>query len=534
MIDKATIKRKVTRIAATLPVCRPAGLNIFCFGRSLKVIHPLSCITLKVFHLNIFESNYILYATNNMTPTITLEQVQETNKSIENRFQDELEINPDLKRTLVSFQANKKIPGYRWYKFKEGFSSALVEYSINKLNIHSGTIIDPFAGSGTALFTSSELGFNAFGIELLPIGIEIIEVRKLLIGGNQNNIVKLLFRWLNEKPWKKEKKSEPIKYLNITRGAFPKETELLIGRYIHAISKENSSANKRILRFVLLCILEEISYTRKDGQYLRWDYRSGRGAGKNTFDKGKIKTFDEAMNEKLSSMISDLVGDNVLFDFNTNLIKRGAIEVKQGSCLSVLPELPDNSFDALITSPPYCNRYDYTRTYALELALLDVDENHLKKLRQDMITCTVENREKNDLSDLFSKNTYKKATKAFEKQTELQNIIGYLEAKRINKELNNPGIVRMVKNYFYELSLIIHECSRILKKKASFVMVNDNVRYAGANIPVDLILSDIARNAGFEVSDIWVLPVGKGNSSQQMGVHGREELRKCVYVWKKL
>ena len=65
-------------------------------------------------------------------------------------------------------------------------------------------------------------------------------------------------------------------------------------------------------------------------------------------------------------------------------------------------------------------------------------------------------------------------------------------------------------------------------------MVNDNVRYAGANIPVDLILSDIAQGAGFDVEKIWVLPTGKGNSSQQMGTHGREELRKCVYVWRKL
>ena len=63
-------------------------------------------------------------------------------------------------------------------------------------------------------------------------------------------------------------------------------------------------------------------------------------------------------------------------------------------------------------------------------------------------------------------------------------------------------------------------------------MVNDNVRYQGATIPVDLILSDIARRAGFEVEEIWVLPVGKGNSSQQMGKHGRKEIRKCVYVWR--
>jgi len=50
---------------------------------------------------------------------------------------------------------------------------------------------------------------------------------------------------------------------------------------------------------------------------------------------------------------------------------------------------------------------------------------------------------------------------------------------------------------------------------------------------VDMILSSIAEKLGFQTENILVLPNGKGNSSQQMGEHGREELRKCVYVWGK-
>lgn len=91
----------------------------------------------------------------------------------------------------------------------------------------------------------------------------------------------------------------------------------------------------------------------------------------------------------------------------------------------------------------------------------------------------------------------------------------------------------MVRNYFFEMALIIFECARILKPGAPFVMVNDNVRYGGAVIPVDLILSDFAEEAGFDVEVIWVLPTGKGNSSQQMGAHGREEVRKCIYIWRR-
>jgi hypothetical protein len=64
-------------------------------------------------------------------------------------------------------------------------------------------------------------------------------------------------------------------------------------------------------------------------------------------------------------------------------------------------------------------------------------------------------------------------------------------------------------------------------------MVNDNVQYAGASISVDMILSNIAEQLGFAVENILVLPTKKGNSSQQMGAHGRTQLRKCVYVWRK-
>ena len=83
------------------------------------------------------------------------------------------------------------------------------------------------------------------------------------------------------------------------------------------------------------------------------------------------------------------------------------------------------------------------------------------------------------------------------------------------------------------MCLVIFELFRVIKKDGIVYMVNDNVRYAGETIPVDLILSDFAESAGFNVDKIWILGNGKGNSSQQMGNHGREELRKCLYVWRK-
>ncbi|MTJ51165.1 hypothetical protein [Dolichospermum sp. UHCC 0259] len=121
----------------------------------------------------------------------------------------------------------------------------------------------------------------------------------------------------------------------------------------------------------------------------------------------------------------------------------------------------------------------------------------------------------------------------FQQQAALQEVLRILENYKNEGKLNNKNISRMVHNYFYEMCFVIYELSRILKFGGIISLVNDNVKYAGEEIPVDLILSDMAESFGLKTKYIWTLGRGKGNSSQQMGSYGRTELRKCVYIWEK-
>ncbi len=460
-----------------------------------------------------------------------VEQIEALSIALEKKFASVLITDPRLSRQLVSFQANKQRPIYRWYKYKEGFSADLIHYLFEKYHVNgNGNILDPFAGAGTALFASSEKGHDAYGIELLPIGQRIIQTRKIVENGIKKTVQHTLKEWCERKPWKKSKEEKEFIALRITNGAYPKKTEESIRLYLGAIEKVKSDI-KGIFLFALLCVLESISYTRKDGQYLRWDHRSGRTNGEKIFDKGHIQDFDTAITLKLSEILTDLKGKNNRNDlFKTRTIHPGNIFLYESSCLDQLPKLENDHFSAIITSPPYCNRYDYTRTYALELAMLGVDESGLKELRQKMLSCTVENKEK----DLIQINTnWEKPISIAKKQPLLHEILIYLEHLKKEDQLNNDGILRMIKGYFYEMSCVIYECYRVLRPGGHFFMINDNVRYAGISVPVDLILSGFARSIGFDVEKILVLPQGKGNSSQQMGQHGREALRKCVYVWRK-
>lgn len=457
-----------------------------------------------------------------------LSEIDHLNAKLHEQFKSKFVLYPSLSRSLVSFQANKTRAVYRWYKYKEAFSATLVEHLLNKYRITSGRILDPFAGSGTALFSSSSMGISADGIELLPIGQQIILTRKLLESEQNADYLATLKCWFAARTWR-QAEQYPLPELRITRGAYPEQTKEAIEKYIQAWQGE-SQRFQIVLRFILLCVLESISYTRKDGQYLRWDYRSGRRQGKKVFDKGKILDFDQAVCAKADEILFDLHAareQTGLFPVETS---SGEIQLYNGSSLDLMPQVPDSVYDAVITSPPYCNRYDYTRTYALELALLGIGEQEIINLRQQMLSCTVENRAK----DLLIVNPqWASALAVADNQELLQVILKYLDEQKAQGKLNNNGIPRMVRGYFYEMACIIAECFRVLKPNSYLLMVNDNVRYAGASISVDMILSDFAEKLGFSIESILVLPGDKGNSSQQMGEHGREPLRKCVYVWRK-
>lgn len=457
---------------------------------------------------------------------------------LEKKYSKIIKVNKDLNRSLVSFQANKKLPFYRWFKYKEGFSAPMMEYLIRDSNLNGKALLcDPFAGSGVALFSALKNKKRALGIELLPVGVYAIKNR---ITANKVDLYEL--ENISHEIAKKDFSSSSNGYtkfnhLTITRGAFPSKNEKeLLGYLQYCKSTVDDKNLLNLLEFAAFCVLEEISYTRKDGQYLRWDYRANRnnGNGKTKFDKGNISSFKTALLKKLDEIIVDIR----LWKKNDNTINLNDLTLIEGSNLNLLPEIKSKSANLIITSPPYCNRYDYTRTYALELAFLGLSDNSVKELRQKMLSCTVENKEKSVfLRSIYKQkrriNDFNRIIETYYNQRALNEIVSELDKSRVEKKLNNPNIVRMVKNYFFEMCFVIFEMYRILKDNGYVYMVNDNVRYGGEGIPVDLILSDFASSAGFIIRDIWKLNVGKGNSSQQMGKHGRTELRKCVYVWEK-
>lgn len=445
-------------------------------------------------------------------------------QSLFNRFESRMLISDGLTRRLLSYQGNKNTPGFRWMRYKEAFSTQLVEDLLSMRP--KGRVLDPFSGSGTTALTAGAKGSEGIGLDILPIGNQIarsiLEVAKLTdldrFSTASDELLKVVQSGTVEETFR-------FKHLRITELAFSKQTENDLARARQFISQWEDRQIARLLNFACMSSLEDISFTRKDGQFLRWDSRSGRCVS-TRLNKGPLPSLYEALAKRFSYMKQDAHKLRQKYSGSR-------VEIIEVSCLDQLSTFDTDSIDTVITSPPYANRYDYTRTYALELAFLEYDQKSVKQLRQSLLSATVENRQKQFLGEAQQLN-HLVATHASDIVTNLralQEVICDLEEKK--DVLSNLRVIDLVRNYFLELTMVIIELVRVCRRGANVFMIADNVQYAGIEVPVDVILSAIAEECGFNCVTIYVLKRGKGNSSQQMKRFGRKELRKCMYHWVK-
>jgi site-specific DNA-methyltransferase (cytosine-N4-specific) len=183
---------------------------------------------------------------------------------LENKYDGVVEHRLEWRR-LVTYVPNKKLPLYNWFKYKEGFSRELVVQLIREFGLQAGeTVLDPFAGSGTTLLTAKEFGIHGIGIDMLPTAVFVANA-KLKEWPDIDALLQSALK-LTSTPFREPKSSLPdVRIINL---AFDKETQKQLKFFKEEIETYDQSV-RDFLMLGLLSILEDVSSTSKDGQFLR-------------------------------------------------------------------------------------------------------------------------------------------------------------------------------------------------------------------------------------------------------------------------
>jgi DNA modification methylase len=207
-------------------------------------------------------------------------------------------------------------------------------------------------------------------------------------------------------------------------------------------------------------------------------------------------------------MAADLVQLQALGDTPTN--------IHHADARQILNVLEPHSIDAVITSPPYPNEKDYTRTTRLESVLLGFIQNRaqLRSLKEGLIRSNTRNVFKADSDDIW-----------VAKHTEIQRIAQAIEDRRIALG-KTSGFERLyhraVKLYFGGMAKHLADLRSVLRPGAQLAyVVGDQKSYLQVMIRTGELLGDIAQGLGYDLVGIDLFRTRLSTATRE---HMREEV----------
>lgn len=440
----------------------------------------------------------------------------EARDSLYGRLEKVLVHRPEFKALTTSTpDKGKAIVG--WFFYKEAFAAALVERIVKQEGLtSSGRVLDPFGGIGTVPFVCQELGIPAVSVDLSPLPVFVANTK--LTASRRNSAPELLelgARVVRAMGTLVESRCLPD--VSIWEKAFDEEVAHALFNALDVIQtcRETSEFQPDvcdIAHLCLLCVAEEVSHAVKDGTSLRLrapGRRLGRaGIKKSAQDLARqFNTFLQAMASDVRSFQGGLL--QVAPEFScTN-------EARVGDARRLASIYPPNTFDLVVTSPPYPNRYDYSAIYALELLLGFVPGREaLRALRFDLFRSHLEAPWPTELRGL---------TPA------VQEVLACL----YQAGMSSPRVFKMILGYFADITETLRELHTVMKSGAAAYFVVGNVRIEGQEVPVDLILADIAQGIGFNLESVSIARL-KGTNSQQSKRFGAGRLRESIVSFRKV
>jgi len=355
-------------------------------------------------------------------------------------------------------------------------------------------VVDPFVGAGTTLVVARKRGVSAIGADLSPLAVLVSNAKigpadELSLRASLTLVMEAL-----DGPG--------------TAGVYrpPRLQRAFTDPEFRALERLQQAvlglpeADRRILLLALLRTVRKLSRAVPDGGWFRWRDVPSR--------EGEILPY-------FLECVEEMLPDIEKRSETTGHWKAYRHDARELATLSEREPILSGGCDAIISSPPYPNRHDYSRIFQIELLMLGATESEVSELRRGSLRSHVEARSPFGASSVNSS------------PDRLVEVLDQLPRDGLD-----PRVRAMIAGYFEDIALVLASCVSVLKPGGYLALVVGNVRHGGVMIPVDEILVEIARSAGFTHLSSWVARL-RGNSAQQMGKYGRAPARESVVMFRR-
>lgn len=391
-----------------------------------------------------------------------------------------------------------------WYRFVLSFPPHLVQDYVDRFAADSAaTVLDPFCGTGTTLVACKKLGIESIGMESNPVA-HFASTVKVDWSADYAKLVSYAetVAAAAKSALRRRVVCDPLRVLP------PERSKLLLKNSISPLPLHKT-----------LVLLEAIDQRggRRERQYGRLALANAlvRHIGNLKFGPevgvGRIKEDAPVIGTWLDGMRA------IAGDVGRSADRAGVpVRVVKADAREAGAVLAPKSIDAVITSPPYPNEKDYTRTTRLESVILGFIRNRqeLQSLKRSLVRSNTRGVYKSDADD-----------REVADNAEIRKIADAIEKRRL--ELGKTSgferlYPRVTQLYFGGMLRHLASLRPALKPGAKLAyVVGDQASYLRVMIRTGRLLADLARSLHYEVIGIDLF---RTRTSTVTGEQLREEV----------
>ena len=385
-----------------------------------------------------------------------------------------------------------------WYRFVQSFPPHLVRTYIDRFSIDSThTVLDPFCGAGTTLVECKKLGISSKGLEAHPMPHFASSVKSDW-SADSEEILKYASEVVESSSQIIQGTKNPAnKFKAVPESASCTQLELLNVEQSKLLIKNSISPLPMHKTLILLRKIDE-HYNWKLRKYGRLALARALVDGVSNLKFGPEVGLGRIKKDAPVLEIWLRIMQGIAKDMST-VSDRALVpcHVYRADAREVGQVLEPQSIDAVITSPPYPNEKDYTRTTRLESVILDLvkDRKDLRQVKRDLLRSNTRGVYKTDTDD----------QEVAQYQT-IRTIAETIENRRI--ELGKTSgferlYARVTLLYFGGMLRHLASLRTALRPGAQLAYVlGDQASYLRVMIPTGQIIADIAQSLGYQVQSI--------------------------------